>query len=106
MKWKLKHLLRKPKPMKRGAFDLAVRHGVPIVPVFTVMKNSGMLGPDEKPVLRHIPYIEKPIYPDPSLSKKEASEKMMAENYAVFKTIYEREYGVPLTYESSYAFGV
>lgn len=89
---------RKPKPMKSGAFDLAVRHGVPVVPCFIVMKNSGMIGEDGMPVLTHTPTVCKPIYPDLTLSKKDASEKMRRENFEVFKSIYEREYGLKLKY--------
>lgn len=89
---------RKPKPMKQGAFDIAVKHGVPVVPVFTVMKSSGIIGEDGAPVTRYVPHVCKAIYPDTSLSRKEASEKMKEENYSAFKEIYEREYGIPLTY--------
>jgi 1-acyl-sn-glycerol-3-phosphate acyltransferase len=89
---------RKPKPLKSGAFDLAVRHGVPVVPCFIVMKNSGIIGEDGMPVLAHTPIISEPIYPDLTLSKKEASDKMRRENFEVFKRIYEREYGLKLRY--------
>ena len=89
---------RKPKPLKIGAFDLAVRSGVPVVPVFITMEDSAYLGPDGEPVQDHTVHIGKAIYPDDSLPKKERAEKMMKENFDYNKSVYESFYKTSLEY--------
>ena len=41
------------------------------------------------------------IYPDSSLSKVEAKEKMRKENYEAWVKVYEDFYGKPLVYGES-----
>jgi len=89
---------RKPKPMKLGAFEIAVRRGVPVVPCFITFLDTDRIGEDGFPILSYTPHVGAPIYADPALSKKEAAEKMRAENAAFCKEVYERVYGIPLTY--------
>lgn len=89
---------RKPKPLKDGAFKLATRNNVPIIPIFITMADSDIIGDDGFPVQEYTVHIEKPIYPDASLSKKENIEKMSKENFRVWKNIYEEFYGIPLEY--------
>ena len=89
---------RKPKPLKSGAFELAARSGVPVVPAFITMRDSEFIGADGLPVQEHTVHIGSPIYPDPSLSKRECAEKMMRENYEYNKSVYERVYGTELKY--------
>lgn len=89
---------RKPKPLKTGAFDLAVRSGVPVVPCFITMEDSERLAADGEPIQKHTVHVGAPIYPDTSLSKKERTEKMMRENFEYNKTIYESFYGTELEY--------
>ena len=89
---------RKPKPLKPGAFDMAVKNGVPVVPVFITLEDSDIVGDDGLPVQIYTPHVGKAIYPDPALGKKEARDKMMGENYEYFKQVYEDFYGIPLTY--------
>ena len=89
---------RKPKPMKSGAFEMAVRSGVPVIPCFITLADSDLIGEDGFPVQIYTPHVGAPIYPDPSLNTRAAAEKMCAENYAFCKEIYERVYGIPLSY--------
>ena len=89
---------RKPKPLKPGAFDMAVKNGVPVVPVFITLEDSDIVGDDGLPVQIYTPHVGKAIYPDTTLGKKEARDKMMGENYEYFKQVYEDFYGIPLTY--------
>ena len=89
---------RKPKPLKLGAFEMAVRSGVPVVPCFITFLDTDRIGEDGFPILDYTPHLGAPIYPDPTLPKREAAEKMRAENEAFCRAVYERVYGIPLTY--------
>lgn len=89
---------RKPKPLKSGAYSIAAKSGVPVLPCFITMKDSQKIGEDGYPIQEYTVNFDKPIYPDASLSHKERIEKMMNENARVWKEIYERDYGMPLIY--------
>ena len=90
---------RKPKPLKPGAYSIAMKSEVPILPCFITMKDSDKTGDDGYPIQEYTIHIGKAIYPDPALSHKENSERMMAENARVWKEIYEQSYGMPLEYK-------
>lgn len=89
---------KKPKPLKSGAFRFASKNNVPVVPIFITMKNSDKIGDDGFPILEYYINIDKPIYPDESLSVKENTENMKAKNFEVWKNIYENFYNIPLEY--------
>lgn len=89
---------RKPKPLKPGAFNLACRSDVPILPCFITMNDSELIDSDGFPVQELTIHIEKPIYPDKELSKKENIENMKNENFELWKNIYEETYNTPLSY--------
>ena len=89
---------RKPKPMQDGAFSLAVRNQVPVVPIFITMEDSDTLDDDGFFVQEYTVNILPAIYPDPTLSGVEAREKMKEENYAAWVKTYEDFYGKPLVY--------
>jgi lipopolysaccharide biosynthesis glycosyltransferase/1-acyl-sn-glycerol-3-phosphate acyltransferase len=89
---------RKPKPLKPGAFRFSARTGVPTVPVFITMKDSKSIGEDGFPIQEYTVHICKPIYPDTSLSSGEAISSLMAENARAWREVYEREYGIALSY--------
>lgn len=89
---------RKPKPLKNGAFKLAARNNVPVIPIFITMEDSDIIGDDGFPVQEYTINIEKPIYPDENLSEKENAESMKEKNYQIWKEIYEDFYKVPLEY--------
>ena len=91
---------RKPKPLKPGAFDMAVKNQVPVVPCFITMRDSKYIGPDGFPVQEYTPHIGAPIYPDTSLGRIAAREKLSRENYAFFRETYESVYGIPLVYST------
>ena len=40
---------KKPKPLKDGAFKMAVKSNVPVVPIFITMKESDIIGEDRLP---------------------------------------------------------
>ncbi len=87
---------RKPKPLKPGAYSIALKSEVPILPCFITMKDSDKMGDDGYPIQEYTINIGEPIYPDTALPHKQRLEKMMAENARVWKEIYERDYHMPL----------
>lgn len=89
---------RKPKPLKPGAFDMAVKNRVPVIPCFITMEETGRIGPDGFPVLIYTPHIGVPIYPDDALPRPAAREKLKAQTEQFNKAVYESVYGLPLTY--------
>ena len=91
---------RKPKPLKSGGFYFAAKNKVPVLPCFITMRDSSIIGEDGFPVQEYTIHVAKPIYPDPTLSVSENSQMMMDKNYAIWKEIYEREYGIELRYET------
>ena len=91
----------KPKPMQDGAFSLAVRNQVPVVPIFITMEDSDTLDDDGFFVQEYTVNILPAIYPDPTLSGMEAREKMKEENYAAWVKTYEDFYRKPLVYSEA-----
>lgn len=89
---------RKPRPMREGAFALAVRNKAPIVPIFITMEDSDVIDGDGFPVQEFTLHILPAIYPDPALSPTEAKAKMNKENYEAWVAVYEEVYGKPLIY--------
>lgn len=89
---------RKPRPYKVGAFKMAYRAGVPVLPSFITMEDDERLDADGYPIQRHTLHIMPPVYPDLSLGEKLGAEKMMEETFALVKAKYEETYGVELTY--------
>ena len=89
---------RKPKPLKDGAFNLAARNNVPVVPLFITMRESDKIGEDGFPVMEYYIHIEKPIFPDENISHKENIKLMKKRNFEVWKNIYEEFYEIPLEY--------
>ena len=87
---------RKPKPLKPGAFDIAVKNQVPVVPCFITMADNEKIGNDGFPIQEFTPHVGEPIYPDPTLPRREAREKLRAQVEAFNRSTYERVYGEPL----------
>lgn len=75
---------RKPRPMQDGAFSLAVRNKVPIVPVFITMEDSNCLDNDGFAVQEYTLHILPAIYPNDTLSRSDAKKEMKKRkcNYA------------------------
>ncbi len=90
---------RKPRPFKVGAFKIAYRANVPVLPTFITMQDDETrLDNDGYPLQRHTVHILPPIYPDLSLGEKLGAEKMLERAYALCKEKYEEVYQIPLTY--------
>lgn len=89
---------KKPKPFKNGAFKMAVRNNVPVIPIFITMEDSNIIDETGFAVQEYTINIEKPIYQDESLSLKENAEMMKERNYQIWKEIYEDFYKILLEY--------
>lgn len=90
---------RKPKPLRKGAYTLAVKNNAAVLPVFITMQDSDIVGSDGFFVQEYTIHICKPIFPNPEISRNENIEFMMNENYSAWKKIYEDTYKIPLRYE-------
>lgn len=89
---------KKPKPLKDGAYKMAVKNNVPIVPIFITMKESDMIGDDGFPIMKYFVNIEKAIIPKKELEYKENVTAMKEKNFEVWKSMYEKFYKIPLEY--------
>lgn len=89
---------RKPKPLKNGAFKIAAKNKVPVIPIFITMQDSDIIGNDGFPVQEYIINISEPIYPEENLSELQNQEIMKQKNYEIWKNIYEDFYKMPLEY--------
>jgi len=89
---------KKPKPLKPGAFKLAVKSNVPVVPCFITMEDSDILDSNGFNIQEYTIHICKPIYPDPNKNNIENVQYLMDENYRVWKDIYETVYNTKLVY--------
>ena len=89
---------RKPKPLKNGAFKLAARNNVPVIPIFITMEDSKLIGEDGFKIQEYTINVEEPIYPDEKLTEKENTEIMKQKNFETWKNVYEKFYGIPLEY--------
>lgn len=89
---------KKPRPCKEGAYYMAIRAGVPVIPFFITMQDSDTVGADGFPIPRHRVHILPPIYPEAGLPLREAAARMAEENYRAWCDVYERVYGLPVCY--------
>lgn len=90
---------KKPRPFKDGAFKLACKYDVPIIPCFITMEDSKeYIDSDGLPVQEYTIHIMKPIYRNKDLPTKEAVKEMKDKNYEMCKEIYERVYKTKLHY--------
>lgn len=89
---------RKPKPLKNGAFKLATKNNVPVIPIFITMEDSNIMGEDGFSIQEYTINIGEPIYSNEKLSDRENTEIMKEENFKIWKEVYEEFYKIPLEY--------
>lgn len=89
---------KKPKPLKDGAFKMATKSNVPIIPMFITMKDTEAIGDDGFPIKEYFVHIEEPIYPREEIQNRENISLMKEQNFNIWKNIYEKFYGIPLEY--------
>ncbi len=87
---------RKPRMLREGAYYYAVEFSVPILPCFVEMRECGGVDAQGFYNVKHILHVMPPIYPDKTLSPREAREKMKEADLSAKKDCYERAYGIPL----------
>ena len=59
------------------------------------------MGEDGFYVQEYTIHIGEPIYPDPERSYRENVKYLRDSNYQLWKEIYEREYHMPLVYDTA-----
>ena len=84
---------KKPRPFKVGAFKIAKKANVPILPTFITMAEDERLDADGYPLQRYTLHFMPAIYPDGL-----TAEEMMEKAYEACKAKYEEVYGIPLVY--------
>ncbi len=89
---------RKPRPVKNGAFKLAVKNNVPIIPAFITMEDTEKKDSNGFNIQAYTVWFLPAIYAKPGLSEKDNTEFLKAENYKVWKELYEHVYQIPLEY--------
>lgn len=89
---------RKPKPLKDGAFKIAVKNKVPVLPIFITMEDSKIIGDDGFPIQEYTVNVLPAIYPSGGLSDRENTQVMKKTNYEAWKNVYEKFYKKPLEY--------
>ena len=94
---------KKPRPLKDGAFRLAAKNGVPVIPVFITMEDSARLDGAGFPIQAYTVHILHAIYPDEKLPLRERIAAMRAENERLWRETYEKTYGIPLVYATERA---
>lgn len=91
---------RKPKPLQKGAYIIAAKASVPVLPCFITMRDSDIMGDDGFYVQEYTIHICPPIYPGENEKYSSRVERMMNENRTAWKNIYETEYSIPLEYST------
>lgn len=89
---------RKPRPLKTGAYHLAAKFDVPVIPCFTEIRTRKDYDEDGFKKLKFILHIMKPIYPDPEKTLKQNKEEMQKKDYDAKVKAYEEAYGKKLEY--------
>ena len=90
----------RPRPLKIGAFHYAVKHNVPVIPMFITFKEKEHKYDEQNRVnfADYTIHVLPPIYPNYELENKANAEYMKEENYRLWKELYEKTYNKPLTY--------
>lgn len=89
---------KKPRPMQNGAFKLAVKNFVPIIPAFITMEETDKLDKEGFNIQAYTVWFLPAIYPKKELAVNENVEFLREENYKVWKELYEKVYDKKLTY--------
>ena len=89
---------KKPRPFKIGAFKIAYKANVPIIPLFISMKDDTRFDDDGYPIQRHTLHVMEPIFPNKEDKEKEETKNMMKKAYEKYKEKYEEVYQEELVY--------
>ena len=90
---------KKPRPFKIGAYHLAVKYNVPIIPTFIAMyERQEEYDDDGFNKVDFKLYVMDALYPDMSLPLKERKQDLMKKDYDLKVKAYEKAYGKKLDY--------
>lgn len=86
----------KPRPTRPGAFQIACRSNVPVIPCFTQVVNfKDDKGEDKQ---QYITHVLDPLYPNMELNRREREQDLQIRHFKALQAKYEEIYGIPLTY--------
>jgi len=90
----------RPRPLKDGAFHYAVKHNVPVIPLFiTFTPKAKMIDEHNRQEFSdYTIHILPPIYKKEELNNKENVEYMKNENARLWKETYETTYNKKLEF--------
>ena len=88
----------KVRPYKDGAFVIAVKYNVPVVPQFITYREGKKVDEEGIREKYFTVHITPPIYPRAGLSRKENIEYLRKSAYEACRDVYEKEYGRKLEY--------
>ena len=95
---------KKPRPGKIGAYHLAVKYNVPIIPTFTAMyERPGEYDDEGFNKVDFKLYVMEPLYPDMSLPLKQRKLDLMRKDYELKVKAYEKAYNKKLDYTFDYS---
>lgn len=89
---------QKVRPFKDGAFSIAAKYNVPVVPQFITFSERDSCDAEGIPEVSFTLHILPPIYPKAELEKKENTDYLKNAAFVACRNVYEKVYGVPLTY--------
>ena len=87
---------KKVRPFKIGAFDMAAKNNVPVLPIFISFEDSDIMGKDGFYVQEYTIHIMPPVYPKENITAKENAAYMLDRSYKLFKDKYAEAYGEEL----------
>ncbi len=94
------HDYKKPRPYRIGAYYYAAKSGMPVIPCFTTLSDSGKKDRCGFPMYYYTIHIMEPLYPSPELTVKQNALAMQEKNFELCKAKYEQIYGIPLQYDT------
>lgn len=90
----------KPRPYKEGAFDIAAKYKLPLIPLFITLRDSGKKNEDGSEHKYFTVNIAGPIEYDDNLTKRENAEMMRSAAFSAARDIYEKYYNKKLEYST------
>ena len=90
---------KKPRPFKIGAFKIACKNNVPIVPLFISFEDDGKVDNEGENLKRHTLHVLKPLLPNNELKGKEREIDLLNRTFLQYKEKYEEVYQKPLVYK-------
>lgn len=84
---------QKPRPLKDGAFHYALKHNVPVLPIFCTFRKD-RFGRMHRLRIHILPAL----YPDESMPRRQQLCDLKSRAQESFQTCYENAYSAALTY--------